>query len=241
MPDILPILILLARPAAGKSEIIHFLRGLPAAERRSRYHLGELQVFDDFPMLWAWFEEDDLLEKALGRPRLHTTPDGYFTSVELWHVLIHRLSLEYDKWRREPRQGSTAVVEFSRGAEHGGYRSALPHLSDSLLTQAACCYVRVSYQASLRKNRARFDPSHPDSILQHSLSDEKMARLYREDDWDILTADDPGYLDVRGNRIPYVVLENEDDVTTHAGPELADRLSACLNRLWGLWTARDRL
>lgn len=241
MTDILPVLIMVARPAAGKSEIIQFLNALLAAERRARYHLGGLRVFDDFPMLWAWFEEDDLLEKALGRPRLHTTPDGYFTDVDLWHVLIHRLSLEYDKWRREPHAGSTAVIEFSRGAEHGGYRSALSHLSDTILSQAACCYVKVSYEESLRKNRRRFDPSHPDSILQHSLSDEKMDRLYREDDWDALTADDPEYLHVRGRDVPYVVLDNEDDVTTRAGPELAERLAACLERLWELWMARDRL
>lgn len=240
MTDIFPLIIMNARPPAGKSEIIHFLNATPEAERRSRYHLGRLTVFDDFPMLWAWFEEDDLLERALGRPRLHTTPDGYFSQVDFWHVLIHRLSLEYDKWRRDPQEETTAVIEFSRGAEHGGYRAAFPHLSDAILSQAACCYVRVSYQESLRKNRTRFDPSRPDSILQHSLPDEKMERLYRDDDWDSLTADHPEYLNVRGHRVPYVVFENEDDVTTHPGPELADSLAACLGRLWALWRGRDQ-
>jgi hypothetical protein len=241
MVDIFPILIMVARPAAGKSEIIHFLNSVSDAERRSRFHLGELRVFDDFPMLWAWFEEDDLLENAFGRQRLHTTSDGYFTEADFWHVLIRRLSLEYDKWHRDPHEGSTAVIEFSRGAEHGGYRSAFPHLTDSVLSQAACCYVKVSYQESLRKNRTRFDPSRPDSILQHSLSDDKMERLYGDDDWEAFVADDPGYLHVRDHRVPYVVLENEDDVTTNAGPALAERLEACLGRLWGLWKARDGL
>lgn len=241
MTDILPVLIMVARPAAGKSEIIHFLRALPDADRRARYHLGEMRVFDDFPMLWAWFEEDDVLEHALGRPRLHTTPDGYFTEVDFWHVLIRRLALEYGKWTRDPHEGSTAVIEFSRGAQHGGYHTAFSHLSDDILALAACCYVRVSYQESLRKNRKRFDPSRPDSILQHSLSDEKMERLYRDDDWDAWTAADPDYLHVHHHRLPYVVLENEDDLTTHPGAELAERLGACLGRLWGLWMARDRL
>jgi hypothetical protein len=241
MTDIFPILIMVARPAGGKSEIIHYLKAIPDAERLARYRVGRMRIFDDFPMLWSWFEEDDLLENALGRPRLHTTPDGYFKEVDFWHVLIRRLSLEYDKWTRDPHEGSTAVIEFSRGAEHGGYRSAFPHLNDAVLSQAACCYIKVSYEESLRKNRQRFDPSHPDSILQHSLSDEKMDRLYREDDWDAWTTADPDYLHVRGHTIPYVVLENEDDVTTHPGPALAGRLEVCLGRLWGLWKARDRL
>jgi hypothetical protein len=241
MMDIFPILILVARPAAGKSEIIHFLEALPEGERRSRFHLGDLRIFDDFPMLWAWFEEDDLLENVFGRPRLHTTPDGYFIQPDLWHLLIRRLSLEYNKWQRDPHEGSTAIIEFSRGAEHGGYRSAFPHLSDALLSQAACCYVKVSYQESLRKNRARFDPSRPDSILQHSLSDEKMHRLYRDDDWEAWTASDSKHLHVRGHDVPYVVFGNEDDLTTHPGPKLAERLEACLSRLWGLWAAPDRL
>ena len=71
MKDHFDILLLLARPAAGKSEVIHYLKSLPPEERLKRFHLGELVELDDFPMLWTWFEEDDLLER-MGHPRLHT-------------------------------------------------------------------------------------------------------------------------------------------------------------------------
>ena len=74
---ILPLLLLTGRPASGKSEILEYLRRTPAAERRRRFHIGEPVVLDDFPLLWAWFEEDHLLAE-MGRERLHTTPDGYF-------------------------------------------------------------------------------------------------------------------------------------------------------------------
>jgi len=57
------VLLLLARPAAGKSEIIHYLENTPAMARKKRFHIGRLVEIDDFPMLWTWFEEDDLLEK----------------------------------------------------------------------------------------------------------------------------------------------------------------------------------
>ena len=50
-------LLLLARPAAGKSEIIAYLIRHPLEERITKYHIGKLEIIDDFPMLWTWFED----------------------------------------------------------------------------------------------------------------------------------------------------------------------------------------
>ena len=44
-------LILLARSAAGKSEIIHFLNLSNNEIRKNKYHLGQLHILDDFPMI----------------------------------------------------------------------------------------------------------------------------------------------------------------------------------------------
>ncbi|NMB87935.1 MAG: hypothetical protein GYA17_06225, partial [Chloroflexi bacterium] len=55
-------LLLLARPAAGKSEIIRYLKNLSLEDRIRRFHVGDIREIDDFPMLWTWFEEDDVLE-----------------------------------------------------------------------------------------------------------------------------------------------------------------------------------
>jgi hypothetical protein len=233
----LPLLILVGRPASGKSEIIDYLRRLPPG-RREALHLGRLEVIDDFPMLWAWFEEDELLQR-MGRPRLHTTADGYFREDHLWDLLVRRLCLEYDKARQTREavaggEGLTAILEFARGAEHGGYRRAFAQLSDEVLRRAAILYVRVSFEESLRKNRLRFNPRAPHSILEHSLPDSKMKRLYRDDDWQELCPGPSGHLELRGHRVPYVVFENEDDVTTPRGRALGLRLSRSLRRLWEL-------
>ena len=238
MVEFFPILILNARPGAGKSEIVHPLQAIPVEERIRRFHIGPLHVLDDFPMLWSWFEEDRLLEQEFGRPRLHTTPDEYFLHQDFWHLLIRRLCLAYEKFVRDELQPHTVLLEFSRGAEHGGYRAAYQHLSREILRQAATIYIRVSYAESLRKNRRRFNPDRPDSVLEHGLSDEKLERLYSADDWDEWTVSEPNFLPLKDQRVPYVVFENEDDVTTRGGEPLLARLETTLSRLWTIYTAR---
>jgi hypothetical protein len=224
------ILLLIARPAAGKSEIIHFLKHLPEEQRIDRFHVGLFEEIDDFPMLWTWFEEDALLEK-LGHPRLHTTSDGYFTQNYLWDLLIERISLEYQKKMRD-FTGDTILIEFSRGTEHGGYQRAFEHLSDQILEDLAILYIDVPWEESLRKNRKRFNPNRPDSILEHGLSDEKLERLYRNTDWQEVTKGDPEYIDIRGWKVPYVVFDNSDDVTTNPGKALEERLELVMGKLW---------
>jgi hypothetical protein len=230
---IFPILALIGRPAAGKSEILDYLERLSPRKRRERFHLGELVVLDDFPLLWAWFEEDHLLVE-LGHPRLHTSADGYFLESYLWGLLIRRLGLEYEKLLREEQhlhEQKTVLLEFSRGSEHGGYARAFAHLSEAILDRLSVVYLRVSFAESRRKNRRRFNPDRPYSILEHGLPDSKLERLYREDDWPALRAQDPHFLSIQGRRVPYAVFENEDDLTTSGGAALGARLAQVLGSL----------
>jgi len=232
------VIILVGRPASGKSEITDFLAHLPDDIRRERFHIGQLDIRDDFLMLWAWFEEDDLLSNKFGLTRLHTDEKRYFKYPELWQVLIGRLSLEYGKLLRDDpsyHEHNTCIIEFSRGSEHGGYAEAFRHLSDEVLVRAAIMYVRVPFEESLRKNRRRFNPAKPDSVLEHGLPDEKMERLYRDDDFAFVAPGDSGLIDIRGQRVPFVVFPNEDDVTTDKPGQLAARLESVLAELWNLY------
>jgi hypothetical protein len=234
------ILLLIARPAAGKSEIIDYLKKVPAQERADRFHIGAFQEIDDFPMLWTWFEEDDLLG-TMGQSRLYTDRQGLFLHQYLWDLLIERIVLEYQKKLRDLpgyEQEFTTIVEFSRGKEHGGYRSAFSHLALDMLQKMAVLYVDVTWEESLRKNRKRFNPEKPDSILEHGLEDWKLERLYKEVDWEEVSRDDPHYLTIRGIQVPYVVFDNADDVTTQRGPALGERLAEKLQSLWVLYKNR---
>ena len=224
--DIHGVILLLGRPASGKSEIIDYLTRMDPEERRRRMHVGTPVILDDFPMLWAWFEEDDILQ-AMGRPRLHSTADGWFLGQHLWDVLIRRLCLEHEKLlAADPRlhDHTTVVIEFSRGTEHGGYQAAFGELSAAVRERAAALYVEVSYEESLRKNRRRFNPAKPYSILEHGLSDEKLTTLYKDDDFNAVSG--------RGLPFPSVVFPNNDDVTTPRGAALGQRLEEKLTELW---------
>ncbi len=232
--EVFQALLLIARPAAGKSEIIDYLKKVPLLEREQNFHIGDFLVIDDFPMLWTWFEEDDILTR-LSHPRLHTNEDGSFVGVYLWDVLIERLCLEYIKYKRDtPQLGkkTTAIIEFSRGLEHGGYKRAFEHLTRDLLQDLAILYVDVTWEESLRKNRKRFNPDKPDSILEHGLSDEKMEILYKNIDWAETTSGNPEYLMIKGIQVPYVIFNNHDDITTARGNALGDRLRITLDTLW---------
>ena len=231
------IIILNGRPASGKSEVIDYLKKVPIAERIKRFHIGKFDEIDDFPMLWTWYEDDAILEKIMRKPRINTTDESYFLYDYQWHLLIERISLEYSKRLRDIKNYHakfTTFIEFSRGAEHGGYREAYPHLADEILDKAAIFYIDVPWEESLRKNRKRFNPEKPDSILEHGLPDSKLERLYKDVDWPEFKGNDPEYITIKGHKVPYVVLDNDPDITTPRDEKLGKALEKLFKKLWKL-------
>jgi hypothetical protein len=231
-------IILIGRPAAGKSEVIDFLKKTPEAERARRFHIGPFSELDDFPFVWETFEIDDLLE-TLGQPRVFTTRDYYFKGDHLWNLFIERINLEFRKrLARDPdfTKRQTVLVEFARGGENG-FGEAFAHLADEILCRAGIVYINVSYQESVRKNRRRFDPAQADSILYHSLPDEKMEFYYRSNDWERLSAGrKSGRIRVRGFEVPFAVFDNEPEKTDDPG-KLGPALEVVFTTLWGLMPA----
>ncbi|HNX00880.1 MAG TPA: hypothetical protein PLE74_03770 [Candidatus Cloacimonadota bacterium] len=230
------ILLLLGRPASGKSEIIDFVKKLNPIKRSEYYHLGELKEIDDFPMLWTWFEEDDILSREMGKTRMHTYPDGMFLFNYQWDLLIRRMNMEYQKQLRDTadfHSEYTTLIEFSRGSEHGGYKSAFSNLSDEILKRAAILYVDVTYEESVRKNQRRFNPDKPDSILEHGLPMDKMEKLYKEIDWQDVIAGNPTHIMINNIPVPYVVFNNMPE-KTDSPDKLAQPLLESLDILWKL-------
>ncbi len=236
MSNCFKILFIIGRPAAGKSEIIDFLKKTDPVKRIDQFHIGEFEEIDDFQMLWTWFEEDDILEK-MGKKRLHTDKNGYFKKKWFWDLLIRRMDLEYKKKlfdKPEYENKKTAILEFARGTEHRGFSGAFSNFSEEILKKAAVLYLNVSFKESLRKNRKRFNPDKPYSILEHSLPDEKLNKLYHDSDWESFSSGNKELIKINGINVPYAVFENEDDVTTTGGRALGERLEETLNCLWNI-------
>lgn len=227
------VIILTARPAAGKSEVINYLKHTDVATRIKRFHIAEFEEIDDFPFVWDTFVIDDIMSRH-GRPRLFTDEKLYFKDHFIWNLFIEKINVVYArKLAYNPRyhEQYTAIIEFARGGENG-IGEALSYLSDQILQRAGIVYIDVSYEESLRKNRARSRKGQEDSILFHSLPDEKMEFYYKINDWEKLTRSDPEFISVRGIKVPYAVFKNEPDLTTAAGEPLGQALEETFGKLW---------
>ena len=229
-----PILIITGRPAAGKSEVIDFLKKADAKERLERFHIADFEELDDFVYVWESFEIDDMLTKH-GKPRIWTDEKYWFKDHFIWNLYIERINLEYrKKLARDPNyhDKKTSLIEFARGGDNGIYE-ALSFLHEDILRRVSLMYIRVSYEESVRKNHRRARKGQEDSILYHSLPDEKMDFYYKMNDWEKLEAKDPNFIEVKGFKIPYAVFENEPEKTLD--PKLiGQELERATKKLWGM-------
>ncbi len=232
MSNNFPILIITARPAAGKSEVIDFLKKSAATERLHRLHIGDVEELDDFVYVWETFEIDDILTRN-GKPRIWTDEKYWFKDHFIWNLYIERINLEYaKKIARDPHyhDTKTTLIEFARGGENG-INEALNYLSDDILKRACIVYIRVDYAESVRKNHRRARKGEEHSILYHSLPDEKMEFYYKTNDWDKLEAKNPDYIEVKGHKVPYAVFENMPEKTLD--PKLiSEELERVTKKLW---------
>lgn len=234
MSDNFPILIITGRPAAGKSEVIDFLKKADPAKRLNKFHISNFDELDDFVYVWETFEIDDILTNH-GKPRIWTDEQYWFNDHFIWNLYIERINLEYrKKLACNPRyhDSMTTLIEFARGGENGIYE-AMSYLHEEILNRAALIYIKVPYEESVRKNRRRARPGEEASILHHSLPDEKIDFYYKVNDWDTLEAKDPDFIEVKGFKVPYAVFENMPEKTDDPA-KIAPEMERVTKKLWGM-------
>ena len=234
------VLLLLGRPASGKSEFIDFMTQCSAAERAARFHLGPLRILDDFPLLWELFEQDDVWESVRHERRWSKRcAENYaVTDDSIWGYLMEQINRRATPLLTPHSMGAlpfTLLIEFSRGGATA-YQGALRRLSPAILQRAAALYVSVSFEESWRRNVARYDQAQRSGILTHSVPREEMERTYGQDDWGTLAHEPSGTLPVHGIDLPYATLKNEPESTDPS--VLSHRYQSALTPLHSLWRRR---
>ena len=255
MKNTFDVVLLNGRPAAGKSEVIDFLKKTPLEERIEKFHIGEFIEIDDFNILWERFEDDDLHEE-FGEPRTVSNTEftykgetlkGYtFKKKYFWNWLIRKLMNQYERILRDNpnfHDKMTLIIEFARGSEHGGWKEGNSYLSDRVLENGVVVYIDTTWEESLRKNERRFNPDKPDSWLEHALENKKIEMMYKESDWKEFTAKDPDYLHITPKfhtdstdkefKMPYAEFDNNVEITNDP-KKIAVELEKVMAKLWDL-------
>lgn len=232
-------ILLLGRPAAGKSEFIDFMKKTPDEERASKYHIAKFEEVDDFFWLWEKFLEDDLWEEA-GHPRIFSaSKDGNYNVIPQMECLYDMMFAKFNKVvkdryisKQDFYKAATVFIEFSRGCEHG-YENAFSRLSKEVLETSSIFYVEVTFEESWRRNVARYEAKLKHSSLAHMAPRETMERYYKVDDWKKITGGkENGFIEVKGVKVPFITMNNEPELKERE--ELSKRYLPHLDKLMEL-------
>jgi hypothetical protein len=114
--EVFDIVLLLALPASGKSEVRELLAHIEPQQLKKEFHIGANCQLDDFPYVNMMRRIDDELE-ALGQPRLfyRSGQDSFLNDYD-WGTLTHLLNEDYHDLvnRNVVSCGSAALRLFTR-------------------------------------------------------------------------------------------------------------------------------
>ena len=88
------IVLLIALPASGKSEVRNFMANISPEKLRNEFHIGENLQLDDFPYVHMMRRIDNELQ-AMGEPRLFYPGEEPFIDGRDWGTLCKLLNEDY--------------------------------------------------------------------------------------------------------------------------------------------------
>ena len=112
----LEVVLLLALPASGKSEVRKFLRSLKPEECREEFHIGPTLQLDDYPYVHFMHRIDDELCKRGEDYVFYQGPNRSFKDDFEWQTLIELINEDFDdlKNHRTASPDSAAQLLFDR-------------------------------------------------------------------------------------------------------------------------------
>ncbi|MBU2573044.1 MAG: hypothetical protein KKH28_03075 [Elusimicrobia bacterium] len=121
------IVLLLALPASGKSEVRRYLTSVPPDSLKKDFHIGENLQLDDFPYVHLLRRIDDELIK-LGRSRMFfASGDKPFINPLDWGTLIHILNEDYyDLMKKSAVKTDSAGELLLNRIDKAGEKAGIP-------------------------------------------------------------------------------------------------------------------
>lgn len=157
MSETFDIVLLLALPASGKSEVRRFLANVEPDRLRKDFHIGPNLQLDDFPYVHMMRRADDELAK-LGKGRLFfKAGDRPFQNTYDWGTLIHLLNEDYhDLMKKNVVKADSAADLLMRRIDKAGEKA---EIAPRLAKLDAAAWKTVA--AALEKEaRAMLDEKH---------------------------------------------------------------------------------
>ena len=115
MNNIFDVVLLLALPASGKSEVRKLLSTVPAEKLKEDFHIGDNLQLDDFPYVFLMRRIDEELE-AMGQKPLFYPGQNPFLDGRDWGTLINLLNEDYEDMihKKEIVTSSYADYQFKK-------------------------------------------------------------------------------------------------------------------------------
>jgi len=139
---IIDIVVLIALPASGKSEVRKYLRSVPAAKCAEEFHLGPNVQFDDFPYVHMMRQIDTKLTEANKPSVFFSNNDKPFLDARDWGTLVELVNEDYSDivTKKELNPSSAAHYLFERidaAGEKVGIPARLSALDESVRNDIA--------------------------------------------------------------------------------------------------------
>ncbi|OGR62972.1 MAG: hypothetical protein A2X31_04345 [Elusimicrobia bacterium GWB2_63_22] len=164
MSETFDIVLLLALPASGKSEVRRFLANVEPERLKKEFHIGANLQLDDFPYVHMMRRADDELVK-LGKARLFfKSGDRPFIDTKDWGTLIHLLNEDYhDLMAKNVVKVASAADLLMRRIDKAGERAKIaPRLAglDAATWDTVAAALEPEAKAMLDEKHA----AYPDSF-----------------------------------------------------------------------------
>jgi len=163
MSESIDVLLLLALPASGKSEVRRYLASLTPEQCRGDFHLGPTTQLDDYPYVHMMRRVSQEL-RTLGQDGVFFDSDERPMKQPLdWGTLVELLNQDFDDLERRHRPAPASAAEwlfdrFDRAREKVGARPALGALP--LATRRGLAAVLESEAGALLRDKIAEVPDH---------------------------------------------------------------------------------